>query len=80
MDKLRKQIDIIDNQISKLLKKRLAVILKIKDFKKKNKLKKKDSKRENEILARITKNAKSKEKKYIKNIYRQIFKESVKQY
>lgn len=80
MEKYRKELDTIDDKISKLLKKRFEIILKVKDFKKKNKLKKKDSKRENEILKRITKNKNSKLKKYIKNIYKQVFKESVKLY
>lgn len=80
MDKYRKKLDIIDDKIAILLKKRFAIILKIAAFKKKNKLKKKDTKRENEILKRITKNAKSKEKMYLKNIYKQVFKESIKLY
>lgn len=54
---LRKEIDQIDTQILKLLSKRFRVIKKIGDVKHKQGLKVRDTKREQELLDRITKKA-----------------------
>ena len=48
--KYRKKIDKIDSKLIKLLEKRLFIVNKIKEIKKRNKLQLQDIKREREIL------------------------------
>lgn len=67
LSNLRKQIDKIDDKIIPLLEKRLKLALATKKYK----LRIKDSKREEEILSKI-------DSKYIKDIYKSIFKNSKK--
>lgn len=66
LKKIRKEIDLIDDQIIKLLEKRFFFTSKIKKYKTKIR----DKKREKEILKKIP-------SLYIKKIYKQIFKSSV---
>ncbi len=73
LKKYRKEIDKIDNNIAKLVLKRLKIVNKIGDFKKKQKMKIINKNREKEILKRLQKKAKSrKEKAYLKNISKEI--------
>ncbi|MDA1060472.1 MAG: chorismate mutase [bacterium] len=65
----RQEIDKIDHEISKLLKKRMAKVLKIKELKKKRGLPKTDQDRENEILEKLDSN-------YEKAIFKEIIKQS----
>lgn len=67
MHEIRRQIDQIDHQIIQLLMQRFCQVLKLKE--KKNQLT--DPEREKEILSKI-------ESKYIRNIYKEIFKNSKK--
>ena len=67
LGKLRNQIDKIDDKIIFLLEKRLQIAKKIKKYKKKII----DTNREKEILSKI-------HSKYIKDIYKSIFKNSKK--
>lgn len=65
LEKFRKEIDEIDNQIIPLLEKRLKIAKDLKKYKKTIQ----DSNRENEILDKI-------KSEYIKDIYKTIFKNS----
>lgn len=56
---LREEIDKIDDQLVFLLAKRAEVVLKIKEFKKKKKIRIVDKKREKEVLQRAKKRAKT---------------------
>ena len=71
----RKEIDNIDNQISGLLLKRLKIVKKIGKFKKKNKIKVINKKREKEIFRRLEKNHK-KDSVYMKRIFNSIINNS----
>jgi monofunctional chorismate mutase len=73
--KLRKEINKIDREIIILLKKRFEVSRKIGDYKKENNLKIRDLKRENEIINKKIKESKL-DKKFVKNLYGLIFRES----
>jgi len=78
LNKHRKQIDKIDSQIIKLIKKRLDVAKKIGNYKKKNNLKIQDKKREAQKLKTLEKIAEIRklDKKHIKEIFKQIIKSS----
>jgi chorismate mutase len=65
LEEIRKEIDVLDDQIIDLLEKRLNIAKQAKAFKKKVK----DCKREDEILQKI-------KSKYIQNIYPAIFENS----
>lgn len=67
MEKIREEIDRIDDAIIALLSERFRKVAELKD--KKTSLR--DPKRENEILSKI-------QSEYIREIYRQIFKTSLK--
>jgi len=71
----RKKIDLIDHQLIKLLSKRLESVKKIGEYKKKNKIKIINKKRENEILKDRIKNSKL-SKKFIKKLFSLIIIES----
>lgn len=71
IEKNRKKIDDIDLKISKLLKKRAKLTIKIGKIKKSNSLPLKDKKREEEILKKF-------ETDYEKEIFKKILKESKK--
>lgn len=71
---LRKKIDLLDNKICKLVEKRLEIAIKTIAYKKK----KRDIKREKEILSRIKKNLKNKSfYPQLNSIYTEIFKQSL---
>ena len=73
--KWRKEINNIDNKIFKLFKKRFQVSRKIGNYKKKNKLKVIDFKRENQLIKKAVKKSKL-SKNFIKKLYSLIFNES----
>jgi chorismate mutase len=74
----RKQIDEIDKKLLELLAKRFKINQKIGFYKKANKLKIKDKKREREILKRVALLAKklNLNQNLIKKIFKEIIKES----
>lgn len=53
LDKLRKKIDQVDRKIIDLVGQRLAVVKKISEIKKKDKIPVTDKKRETEVMAKI---------------------------
>jgi chorismate mutase len=69
--KLRKKIDGIDKEISKLLRNRLEIVEKIGKNKTENNIKLKSQKREKEILEQLN-------TEYEKKIFKKIFTESIK--
>ncbi len=77
LDSYRALINNIDNGIAELLDKRKRVTEKVKQFKIKNGIKRKDSKREKEIIESLTTRHKNVEKE-IKDVYRKILKNSKK--
>ncbi len=72
---LRKQMDKIDKRIFYLLKKRFQISIELGKIKKKNDMKIRDIKRENKIIKNKIKSS-GLDKKFIKDLYRLIFKES----
>jgi chorismate mutase len=74
LDMLRKQIDLIDNQILLLLSKRVAVAKKIKSEKSKTGLPASDPVREKEIRKRLSKLAVARklEKSFVLNLFQTI--------
>lgn len=60
LKKVRKEIDLIDNKILDLLKKRLLIVKKIGVWKSKNGMKVRDAKREGEMLSLLTEKANKK--------------------
>lgn len=73
--KWRKEINYIDNEIFSLLKKRFQISRKIGNYKKKNKLKIRDIKRENGLIKKAVKKSKL-SKNFIRILYKIIFNES----
>jgi len=73
--KLRKEINKIDRETIRLLRKRFKISRSIGYYKKKNKLKIRDLKRENKIIEEKIKESKL-NKVFVKNLYNLIFKES----
>jgi len=71
IEKLREQIDELDTGIVELLSRRIEIVLKIKEYKKKNNLPVEDLSREEEIISRLKTGNLSDE--FIKDIYRVIF-------
>jgi len=78
LDKLRKEVDIIDEEIMSLLKKRLSITEKIISLKTKNDIPLKDAKREKDILDKIK--GKESENNFIRAVYKAIFEYSYKKY
>ncbi len=78
LSKLRKEIDKIDDSITRLLAKRLLVVKKIAKFKLKNNIEAYDSKREKEILQKKSELGKGLglRKGYIEDIFKKIISES----
>ena len=78
MQKIRKQIDQIDQKILNLIAKRYSLALKLADQKKQNNLPIQDKKREEKILANIVKKAKklSIAPEHVQKLFKQILKES----
>lgn len=70
MEELRKQIDILDEQIVSLLKKRQELVKKIHELKKHNSLQAKDSLREQEIISRLKKLY---DDELVEKVYQEIF-------
>jgi len=73
IEEYRKRVDGIDNRIVSLLSERFKVSGKIVEFKKKNKIKVKDKKREEKIVERLAKGS-DLDKNLIKKFYKIIFK------
>lgn len=71
LEKIRKQLDLIDDKIIKLLQKRAKLIIEVKEVKKNEKLKVKDPKREQFILEKTQNN-------YEREVFKKILSESVK--
>jgi len=69
--KLRKKLDLLDNDLSAVLIKRIKVAKKIGTIKKQNNIEKKDLEREKNIITRLQSNTKQDE--LIKKVYKVIF-------
>ena len=77
LDKLRKEIDLLDRKIATLIGKRFLVAEKIGNFKKKNKMKIENKKREKIVFTKVKRLVKgNKQKKAISNIYEEIIKQT----
>ena len=76
LENLRKEIDEIDDELSALYIKRMAVVKKIGEEKAKSKTPINSSEREKQIINRVTKNADGEVKLYLKRLYEDIFLES----
>lgn len=78
LEKIRKEIDLIDKELLDLFKRRFILAHEIGLIKKKNKLKIEDSKREKEILSNNIKEGilKKLNQDFIKKIFLLIFEES----
>lgn len=78
MKQIRNQIDGIDTEILKLLKKRMSFVIKLGKLKKKNGMPIADKKREEEMMKKLEKQSKkiNLNAEFIKKIYKNIFKES----
>lgn len=75
MDKLdyyRKKIDVIDKSIAKLISLRFKLIKQIANYKKINKIKIFDKKREMQVLKNVKKYSNKKHKKFVINIFKNI--------
>lgn len=69
LEKIRKQLDSLDNKISKLLQKRAKLVIGVKKIKKAEGIKIKDPKREEFILSKMESN-------FEREIFKKILKES----
>lgn len=76
LDDIRRQIDKVDDEISKLYLKRMQLISEITDCKKQNAVPVEDKGREGDILRRITVGVDEENKKYIISLYEKIFHDS----
>jgi len=76
LDDLRKEIDILDEELIQVLAKRTAVVKKIGEFKKQNSIKPLDEKRWAEVLNRVLTHAKKHNipEELVKNIFEYIHK------
>lgn len=74
LNDLRKEIDNIDDELIALFEKRLEIAKKIGDYKKKNSLPILDSKREKEKIEKILSKSEYRYRKYIEEIFEDIFK------
>lgn len=72
----RKKINIIDNNILRLLEERFSLVKSIADYKKKNKLNIFQPKREDEVLNNLINSTKKLDSMFIENLFRVIFNES----
>ena len=75
MDKLgyyRKRIDLIDKKIVRLLVIRLKLIKKIAGYKKRNKIKITDKKREMQVIKNIKKHSSKSDQKFVIGIFKNI--------
>lgn len=79
LDDLRKEIDILDEELIQVLAKRTAVVKEIGELKKKNNIKPLDEKRWEEVLNRVLTHAKKHNisKELVKSIFEQIHKTSL---
>jgi chorismate mutase len=75
IDSLRKEIDVIDNEIMKLLVKRFELTKKIRRYKKENNLPVMDKVREEHIVQEKT-GSSGLPRKFVKDFYKVIFEES----
>lgn len=75
LEKYRKEIDAIDKKLLQLFEKRFNVSKKVGEYKKKNKMKIFDKKREKEIIEKRTNETKL-SSLFVKKLYKLIFKES----
>lgn len=71
LEKIRKQLDLLDDKIIKLLQKRAKLIIEVREVKKNEKLKIKDPQREQFILEKTQNN-------YEREVFKKILSESVK--
>ena len=78
LQKTRKELDKIDNQIVRLISKRMNLVKKLAKYKKKNKIKIYHPEREKEIIKEKTKLAKKLKlsPKFIEDLFKNIIKES----
>ena len=75
----RSRIDLIDDRIATALKDRAMLTAEIQKYKQKNNIQKKDEKREEQIINRMTRaTSEYISEELITNIYKLIFKETVK--
>ena len=77
LEELRKEIDECDKDLLKLLKKRMFLSKKIGDYKRRNKMKIFDKKREKILILKLKK-FKSLDEKFLEKLYKVIFKYSKK--
>jgi len=73
LEQYRKEIDELDNQLADLLNKRMDIVKKIADYKKREGLSVGDSNRENEIITRV---CSGEHEAILRNIFTCIFKAS----
>lgn len=77
LDKLRKEIDLLDIKIAGLIGKRFSIADKIGKVKKKNKMKIENKGREKIVLTKVKKIIKgNKQKKAMSNIYKEIIRQT----
>jgi chorismate mutase len=77
LEKLRKEIDLLDRKIAALIGKRFSVADKIGKLKKKNKMKIENKGREKIVLTKVKKSVKiNKQKKAMSNIYKEMIKQT----
>lgn len=73
IDDLRKQIDLIDRDISQLFQKRLEIVLKIGKIKSSENIDICDEEREERVLNKVKNNVSSFSQTYVETLYRKIF-------
>lgn len=76
LEKLRKEIDSIDNELVELLNKRGEVVIKVGKLKKEHNLAVKQPSREKELIERIKTKSKIYRKRYVQAIWKEILKAS----
>ena len=77
LERLRKEIDLVDRNISGLICKRLSIASQIRKVKKANQIKIEDKNRERIVINKVKKAVKStKQKRAISNIYKEIIKQT----
>ncbi len=75
LEELRRKIDMLDDRLSEVLKRRLELTKEIKICKKKNKISIRDLDREEKIVGRMIKNGVP--ERFVRKIYSTIFEESL---
>ncbi len=73
LEKIRKEIDVIDDQIASLIDKRMDLIAEVIDAKKKNKTAVNDPNRERDILLRVTEKVREDRQIYLKRVFETMF-------